>query len=259
MREDIQKHGARQLSRREEWARPVRGVHRRGAFCLTFCPQTISLMRFFTRSNRSRKRRKDKSWLSCAIKWPRKRPARLPRKRKKQKRTSSSDARQEKYVYENWTLTHRRAINCGTHTHRTGSRADQRGSKEQADAKRARSKAPRFVTLSFFRLCHHNASFVEKENDKKALAAIKAQIEADKQERAQKAAQEKALREGGTTAAVATTSAPAPAVAAPAPAVSSTPGREFKETRLQIRLASGGQPLTTTLPSDSSCVPFLLL
>lgn len=90
----------------------------------------------------------------------------------------------------------------------------------------------------------------EKENDKKALAAIKAQIEADKRERAQKAAQEKALREGGTTAA-ATTSAPAPAVAAAAPATSSTPGREFKETRLQIRLASGGQPLTTTLPSDS--------
>jgi hypothetical protein len=35
MREDIQKHGARQLSRREEWARSVRGVYRRGAFCLT--------------------------------------------------------------------------------------------------------------------------------------------------------------------------------------------------------------------------------
>ncbi|KAN0109628.1 Ubiquitin-related domain containing protein [Russula decolorans] len=91
----------------------------------------------------------------------------------------------------------------------------------------------------------------EKENDKKALAAIKAQIEADKRDRAQKAAQEKAIREGGTTAA-ATTSAPAPAVAAAAPATSSIPGREFKETRLQIRLASGGQPLTTTLPSDST-------
>ena len=101
-------------------------------------------------------------------------------------------------------------------------------------------------------------SFIEKENDKKALAAIKAQIEADKRERAQKAAQEKAIRDGGTvTATAATTSAPAPAVAAAAPATSSTstPGREFKETRLQIRLASGGQPLTTTLPSDSSCVP----
>lgn len=44
-------------------------------------------------------------------------------------------------------------------------------------------------------------------------------------------------------------------MAAAAPATSSIPGREFKETRLQIRLASGGQPLTTTLPSDSSCVP----
>jgi len=90
----------------------------------------------------------------------------------------------------------------------------------------------------------------EKENDKKALAAIKAQIEADKRERAQKAAQEKALREGAAAA-------PAPAAAAAtAPAAISTstsvPGREFKDTRLQIRLASGGQPLTTTLPSDST-------
>jgi len=81
---------------------------------------------------------------------------------------------------------------------------------------------------------------------------IKAQIEADKRDRAQKAAQEKALREGGTAVVpAAATSAPAPAPAA-APATSSIPGREFKETRLQIRLASGGQPLTTTLPSDST-------
>ena len=118
------------------------------------------------------------------------------------------------------------------------------------------------------RLYHRNASFIEKENDKKALATIKAQIEADKRDRAQKAAQEKALREGGTAAAAAaaasssSASAPAVAAAAPAPATSSIPGREFKETRLQIRLASGGQPLTTTLPSGSSCVPlffFLLL
>lgn len=95
--------------------------------------------------------------------------------------------------------------------------------------------------------------FTEKEDDKKALAAIKAQIDADKQERAQKAAREKALREGvPPPAGVAGTSAPS---AAPAPA--SIPGREFKETRLQIRLASGGQPLTTTLPSDASCVFFL--
>jgi len=97
----------------------------------------------------------------------------------------------------------------------------------------------------------------EKENDKKALAAIKAQIEADKRERAQKAAQEKALREGAAAA-----PPPAPPAATPGPATTTTttaaaaaasiPGREFKETRLQIRLASGGQPLTTTLPSDAT-------
>jgi hypothetical protein len=43
-------------------------------------------------------------------------------------------------------------------------------------------------------------------------------------------------------------------MATAAAAAASIPGREFKETRLQIRLASGGQPLTTTLPSDASCV-----
>jgi hypothetical protein len=96
-----------------------------------------------------------------------------------------------------------------------------------------------------------NASFIEKEADKKAHAAIKAKIEADKRERAEKAAQEKAVRDGTATAATTST---APAAAAPA-TTTSLPGREFKETRLQIRLASGGQPLTTTLPSDSSCVP----
>ncbi|KAH9074926.1 ubiquitin-related domain-containing protein [Lactarius deliciosus] len=88
----------------------------------------------------------------------------------------------------------------------------------------------------------------EKEDDKKALAAIKAQIEADKLQRAQKAAQEKALRDGAAPPADAAGSSTPSA----APAPTSVPGREFKDTRLQIRLASGGQPLTTTLPSDST-------
>jgi hypothetical protein len=48
MREDIQKHSARQLSRREEWARSVRGVYRRGAFfCLTLLVKQFLMMRFF--------------------------------------------------------------------------------------------------------------------------------------------------------------------------------------------------------------------
>jgi hypothetical protein len=37
------------------------------------------------------------------------------------------------------------------------------------------------------------------------------------------------------------------------------PGKEFKETRLQIRMASGGQPYTTTLSSDASVFGFFLL
>ncbi|KAH9971292.1 hypothetical protein BGW80DRAFT_1321472 [Lactifluus volemus] len=72
-------------------------------------------------------------------------------------------------------------------------------------------------------------------------AAIKAQIEADKRDRAQKAAQEKALRDGAAAA----LSVAAPASAAPATTSVAVAGRDFKETRLQIRLASGGQPLTT--------------
>ncbi|TFK71670.1 hypothetical protein BDN72DRAFT_837390 [Pluteus cervinus] len=86
----------------------------------------------------------------------------------------------------------------------------------------------------------------DKIEDAKARAAVKAQIEADKKTRADKLAREKAIREGREVIdppAASTSAAPA----APAkPAVS----KDFKETRLQIRIP-GGQPLTTTLPSDA--------
>ena len=86
----------------------------------------------------------------------------------------------------------------------------------------------------------------EKLDDAKAKARVKAQIEADKKERAEKAAREKALREGAALPEEpATTSTAAP----PKPAVA---GKDFPETRLQIRLASGGQPYVTTLSSDAS-------
>lgn len=86
----------------------------------------------------------------------------------------------------------------------------------------------------------------EKLEDAKARARVKAQIEADKRERAEKAAREKALREGATLPPEpATTSTPVP----PKPAVA---GKDFPETRLQIRMASGGQPYVTTLSSDAS-------
>ncbi|KAK0466778.1 uncharacterized protein EV420DRAFT_647981 [Desarmillaria tabescens] len=91
----------------------------------------------------------------------------------------------------------------------------------------------------------------DKIEEAKAKAAVKAQIEADKKARAEKAAREKALREGKpitdnlTTAPVAST---APAVTSSSSGVK---GREFKETRLQIRMSSGGQPYTTTLSSDA--------
>ena len=94
----------------------------------------------------------------------------------------------------------------------------------------------------------------DKIEDARAKAAIKAQIEADKKTRAEKFAREKAIRDGQPVP-----SDPASTIAAPRPASSATAsgaaGKDFKETRLQIRMASGGQPYTTTLSSDASASP----
>lgn len=89
-------------------------------------------------------------------------------------------------------------------------------------------------------------AFLEKIEDARARAAVKAQIEADKKARAEKAAREKALRDGQP---LPVTSSAVPAT--PAVASSSVARKDFKETRLQIRMAAGGQPYTTTLPSDA--------
>ncbi|TYJ52970.1 hypothetical protein B9479_006391 [Cryptococcus floricola] len=85
----------------------------------------------------------------------------------------------------------------------------------------------------------------EKLEDAKARAAIKAQIEADKKERAEKAAREKALRDGTSAP------APAPAAAAPARPASNVKSSENPETRLQVRMHTGGAPITKTFPSES--------
>ncbi|KXN86190.1 UBX domain-containing protein 1 [Leucoagaricus sp. SymC.cos] len=90
----------------------------------------------------------------------------------------------------------------------------------------------------------------EKIEDARARAAVKAQIEADKRARAEKAAMEKALREGRADPG-ATTPVNVPKPTAAAEATAGTAGRDFKDTRLQIRMSTGGQPLTTTLPSDA--------
>jgi len=87
----------------------------------------------------------------------------------------------------------------------------------------------------------------EKLDDARAKAKIKAQIEADKKERAEKAAREKALREGAVVPPP--QEPPSSAAAAPKSAVS---GKDFKETRLQIRVESEGKQYVTTLPSDAT-------
>jgi hypothetical protein len=86
----------------------------------------------------------------------------------------------------------------------------------------------------------------EKIEDARARAAVKAQIEADKKARAEKAAREKALRDGQP---LPDTSSAVPAT--PAVASTNVTRKDFKETRLQIRMATGGQPYTTTLPIDA--------
>ncbi|TXT09024.1 hypothetical protein VHUM_02498 [Vanrija humicola] len=87
----------------------------------------------------------------------------------------------------------------------------------------------------------------EKLEDARARAAIKAQIESDKRERAAKAAAEKAAREG--------VAQPTPAApAAPARPAATIKSSENPETRLQIRLHVGGAPLVKTFPSESTLI-----
>jgi len=86
----------------------------------------------------------------------------------------------------------------------------------------------------------------EKIEDAKAKAAVKAQIEADKKARAEKAAREKALRDGQPVIDSPSSTGPS----RPAPATT-LPKKEFAETRLAIRMSSGGQQYTTTLPCDA--------
>jgi len=100
-------------------------------------------------------------------------------------------------------------------------------------------------------------ALTDKIEDAKARSAIRAQVEADKRARAERAAREKALREGTLDLAVPAESSSADSTAAVSSSAvgsssSGVAGRDFKDTRLQIRMASGGQPYTTTLPSDSS-------
>ncbi|KAI5477703.1 Galactose-binding domain-like protein [Pseudohyphozyma bogoriensis] len=85
----------------------------------------------------------------------------------------------------------------------------------------------------------------DKIDDAKAKAAVKAQIEADKKARAEQAAKAKALREG---TALPSTSEPAAAPAVP----KAETKKDYDSTRLQIRLAGGGQPLVHSTASTST-------
>ncbi|KAI9256459.1 ubiquitin-related domain-containing protein [Phascolomyces articulosus] len=83
----------------------------------------------------------------------------------------------------------------------------------------------------------------EKEQDKIAKAKVKAQIEADKKERA---AKREAAKRAAQEAQVLTTPAPPSAAAA-----SSGVKKEYNEARLQFRVP-GVAPLTHTFPADAT-------
>lgn len=76
----------------------------------------------------------------------------------------------------------------------------------------------------------------DKEDDAKARAAIKLQIEADKKARAERTALEKSIRDGGVidvgTGRAANVAKPAAAAGAGAA------GKDYPETRLQVRSSS---------------------
>lgn len=108
------------------------------------------------------------------------------------------------------------------------------------------------------RLARSLARPPEKLEDARAKAAIRAQIEADKQKRAEKAARDKAIREGQPVVDSASASGPSAAAAARAPA-QGVKGSEYKETRLQVRLSTGGAPLVKAFPSDARESPLFPL
>lgn len=76
---------------------------------------------------------------------------------------------------------------------------------------------------------------------------MKAQIEADKKARAEKAAREKALRDGQPVPDSSSSVGPS----RPTPASATVVKKNFAETRLAIRMSSGSQQFTTTLSSDA--------
>lgn len=76
---------------------------------------------------------------------------------------------------------------------------------------------------------------LEKIEEAKAKAAIKAQIEADKKARAERTAKEKALREGKEWTDAGAVDKPGASAAGGAGAASSgVKGADYKETRLQV-------------------------
>jgi hypothetical protein len=91
----------------------------------------------------------------------------------------------------------------------------------------------------------------DKLDDAKAKAIARANIEADKKARAAKAAREKALRDG-TAIPADPDSASSSSAPKPAPVAATGEKKAYDQTRLQIRLPGGGQPLVHAVPSSAT-------
>lgn len=133
----------------------------------------------------------------------------------------------------------------------TGFAQSTRGPASKRSNQGSSAEETRYLSIALCTMYYLAQAYLsDKIEEAKARAAVKAQIEADKKARAEKAAREKALREGLP---IEDAGASTSAAAAPHPGASTSgvAGKDFKETRLQIRMSTGGQPYTTSLPSDS--------
>lgn len=89
----------------------------------------------------------------------------------------------------------------------------------------------------------------EKEEEKLARARVKAQIEADKKARAEKAEREKMLRLGGNGSQESLKILPSSSSQEPIPVAPVVSAQGYSDARLQIRLPNG-PPITETFPVD---------
>ncbi|KAG2093139.1 uncharacterized protein F5147DRAFT_779461 [Suillus discolor] len=154
-------------------------------------------------------------------------------------------------VFKNTALADYHVEKSGHDPFEESGRAAKRSVKAQQEAVEARANEAIRFKSGKDELKAEELMKEEKLEDARAKATVDlARIEADKKVRAVRAAREKALRDVRSMIDSSDTASATPALTAPSS--SGTSGKDFKDTHLQIRMASRGTPYTTTLPSDAS-------